>query len=129
MLSSSCRRGVDLSRPNLGARRTKTGVWRATGAPDGLTFTELKTSCELTDGNLNRHLKALEEAKAVRIRKEFVANRPQTTVLLSKLGRTSFLQYLQALEAVLTDAARKLEAPASTAVPHLGFFRARLADA
>lgn len=99
------------------------------GAPDGLTFTELKTNCELTDGNLNRHLKALEEAKAVRIRKEFVGNRPQTTVLLSKQGRASFLQYLQALEAVLTDAARKLEAPAGKAVPHRGFFRARLADA
>ena len=80
------------------------------GAPEGLTFTALKTSCELTDGNLSRHLKALEEARAVTMRKRFVRNRPQTTVHLTKHGRESFLHYLQALEAVLKEAARKLSA-------------------
>src|SRR5207237_6744854 len=29
--------------------------------PDGLLFGELKTLCQLTDGNLNRHLEALRE--------------------------------------------------------------------
>jgi DNA-binding transcriptional ArsR family regulator len=98
------------------------------GAPDGLTFTELKTVCELTDGNLSRHLKALDEAKAVRIKKRFVRNRPQTTVYLSKHGRTGFLQYLQALEAVLTEAARKLDAPPAATDPRFSFFRARPAE-
>ena len=32
------------------------------GAPKGLTFTELKKNSNLTDGNLSRHLKVLEEA-------------------------------------------------------------------
>lgn len=72
----------------------------------GLTFTELKTQCSLTDGNLNRHLKVLEEARAISIKKEFVANRPQTTVFLTEAGRTSFLDYLNALEQVLKKAAR-----------------------
>jgi DNA-binding MarR family transcriptional regulator len=79
------------------------------GAPNGLTFTELKKNSDLTDGNLSRHLKALEKANAVTIRKSFVKNRPQTMVALSKRGRKDFLAYLQALEAVLLDAAGKVE--------------------
>ena len=79
------------------------------GAPKGLTFTELKKNSNLTDGNLSRHLKVLEEANAVTINKSFVKNRPQTMVSLSKHGRKDFLAYLQALEAVLLDAAGKIE--------------------
>ena len=74
-------------------------------AADGLTFNELKIDCELTDGNLSRHLKALEEAKAIRIEKAFVKSRPQTTIYLSDKGRESFLEYLKALEEVLQKAA------------------------
>ncbi len=73
---------------------------------DGLTFNELKEECELTDGNLSRHLKALEEAKAVKIKKAFVKAKPQTTILLSDHGREKFIEYLKALEEVLQVAAK-----------------------
>lgn len=79
------------------------------GSPNGLTFAQLKRTSDLTDGNLSRHLKALEKANAVTIKKGFVKNRPQTMVALSKRGRKDFLAYLQALEAVLLDAASKIE--------------------
>jgi DNA-binding transcriptional ArsR family regulator len=78
------------------------------GAPKGLSFTELKKTSDLTDGNLSRHLQALEKASAVTIKKRFVKNRPQTMVALSKRGRQDFLTYLQALEAVLLDAASRI---------------------
>ena len=81
------------------------------GAAHGLTFNDLKEDCDLTDGNLSRHLKALEEAKAVRIEKTFVGSRPQTTVFLSATGRESFIQYLKALEEVLQKAEQAM-APA-----------------
>ena len=74
-------------------------------AADGVSFTELKEECELTDGNLSRHLKALEEAKAVRIKKSFVRSKPLTTLFLTDRGRDHFLTYLQALEEVLKLAA------------------------
>ena len=38
-------------------------------AGDPLSFTELKALSGLTDGNLSRHLKALEEAGIIRIQK------------------------------------------------------------
>jgi DNA-binding MarR family transcriptional regulator len=85
------------------------------GAVDGMTFTELKAVSELTDGNLSRHLSALERAKAVRIQKSFVNHRPQTAVTLTKQGRDDFLAYLQALEAVLLNAAEKVGLPQSKA--------------
>ncbi len=45
------------------------------GRPDGLTFVELKDLCRLTDGNLSRHLKVLEEAGLIELWKR---GRPDT---------------------------------------------------
>jgi len=78
------------------------------GADQGLAFTELRDRCRLTDGNLNRHLKALEEAGAVRIKKMFTGGKPLTLVLLTARGRSGFSDYLAALNAVLKDARRAL---------------------
>jgi DNA-binding transcriptional ArsR family regulator len=72
---------------------------------DGLTFNQLKEECDLTDGNLSRHLNALSGVRAVRIRKSFVSGKPQTMVFLSDRGRESFIEYLKALEEVLKKAA------------------------
>ena len=99
------------------------------GAPDGLTFSELKAACNLTDGNLSRHLKALEKAKAVTAKKRFVKNRPQTTVFLSKAGRADFLAYLQALETVLLEAAAKTTTGKEKKAARVSLFSRHLAKA
>lgn len=99
------------------------------GAPDGLTFRELKAACDLTDGNLSRHLKALEKAKAIVIKKRFVKNRPQTTVFLSKAGRADFLAYLQALETVLLEAAAKTTTGRQEKATRVSLFGRHLAKA
>ena len=75
-------------------------------ARDGLSFTELRDICHLTDGNLSRHLKALEEADIVRIHKAFVDEKPRTTATLTRDGLTRFGLYLDSLESVLKDARR-----------------------
>lgn len=80
------------------------------GAIDGLTFNELKEQCDLTDGNLSRHLKALEEAGVVRIKKYSAGKRSRTSVVLSDPGREQFMTYLRALEAVLMKAAQSVVA-------------------
>ena len=78
------------------------------GTVDGLTFRGLKEQCDLTDGNLNRHLKTLEDSGAVRIKKRFVGARPQTTIVLTTQGREGFMHYLNALETVLQRAAEAM---------------------
>jgi predicted ArsR family transcriptional regulator len=85
---------------------------------DGMTFHQLKQECELTDGNLSRHLQSLQSARMIRIKKTFVKNRPQTTIYLTDRGRSEFVQYLQALEEVLVKASESVgPAVAFTAHP------------
>ena len=71
----------------------------------GLLFGNLKQLCALTDGNLNRHLQVLEEAKLIAITKGVQNNRPQTFCRITALGRKRYVEYLSVLEQVLLDAA------------------------
>jgi len=74
--------------------------------PKGLAFGDLKQLCDLTDGNLNRHLKVLEEAGMVEIVKTTDRNRPLTTCRITASGRARYLEYLATLEQVVRDAAK-----------------------
>lgn len=71
--------------------------------PGGLSFTELQAACDLTDGNLNRHLHALAEVAVVTIEKRKGAGRPLTVYRISKRGRERFLAYVDELESVVRD--------------------------
>lgn len=72
--------------------------------PDGVLFTDLKELCQLTDGNLSRHLAVLQEAALVEIWKGFRGKRPQTLCRLTETGRKRFLDYVAVLGAVVQDA-------------------------
>ncbi len=71
---------------------------------DGLLFTDLKNLCNLTDGNLSRHLTVLQEAGIIDIQKGFRGRRPQTLTRLTDGGRKRYLEYITVLESVLADA-------------------------
>lgn len=75
---------------------------------DGVSFTELREVCGLTDGNLKAHLNALTAAHLITTRKESGAGRARTMVSLTADGREQFLAYLRALEDALREAARAL---------------------
>ncbi|MDP0496854.1 MAG: transcriptional regulator [Verrucomicrobiota bacterium JB024] len=80
---------------------------------DGVSFGELKEACDLTDGNLNRHLKVLEEEKIVRLTKTTGEGRARTVVIMTAAGRKKFLAYLDSLEAALRQAAQSAGKPIS----------------
>ena len=69
----------------------------------GLSFGEIKEFCALTDGNLNRHLQVLEDAKLVTLTKRHDHNRPQTFCKITPLGRRRYFEYLEVLEQVIID--------------------------
>jgi DNA-binding HxlR family transcriptional regulator len=75
----------------------------------GLRFTDLKRFCALTDGNLNRHLQVLEQAKLVTIVKTVEEGRPQTLCRMTTVGRKRYVDYLEVLEQVVLDAAAGLK--------------------
>jgi len=82
--------------------------------PDGLVFPELKTLCDLTDGNLNRHLHHLEEAGIVQLEKRSDGNRPQTLCQITKAGLRRFTAYLDQLQKALEDARPSVNTVPST---------------
>ena len=75
----------------------------------GLLFGDLKQLCALTDGNLNRHLQVLEEARLIVITKGVQNNRPHTFCRITALGRKRYVEYLAVLEQVLLDAAAAVQ--------------------
>ena len=80
----------------------------------GLVFSDLKELCQLTDGNLSRHLQILHEAGFVEIWKGFHKKRPQTLCRVTDGGRRRFLEYINVLETVVQDALKA----AGTAAPN-----------
>lgn len=77
---------------------------------EGLLFGDLKALCNLTDGNLSRHLTVLQEAGIVEIKKGTKGRRPQTLCRLTEGGRKRYLAYISVLESVLDDAAAAAKA-------------------
>ena len=73
--------------------------------PKGLAFSDLKRLCGLTDGNLSRHIKVLQEAKLVDVTKGYEGNRPHTSCAITAEGQKQFLNYVTVLEQVVRDAA------------------------
>ena len=84
----------------------------------GLPFGELKLLCGLTDGNLNRHLMVLEEAKLVVTAKGIERGRPQTVCRVTPLGRRRYIEYLTVLEQVVLDASSAIKADTPTRGGH-----------
>jgi DNA-binding transcriptional ArsR family regulator len=66
-----------------------------------VTFNDLRELCDLTDGNLSRHLKALEEADVVHLEREQTGSRPLTWISFTKSGRKRFLDYVEVLESIV----------------------------
>lgn len=77
--------------------------------PQGLLFTELKALCDLTDGNLSRHMQVLQDAGLVAVWKGAQGNRPQTLVRLTDEGRARFMEYIGLLEQIVADAVEASE--------------------
>jgi DNA-binding MarR family transcriptional regulator len=81
--------------------RGRLAIVSVLAATPSLTFTELRDTLEMTDGNLSVHLQKLEEKGYVAIAKKFVGRRPQTTCRLTAAGREAFTRYLSHLEAIV----------------------------
>ncbi|MDQ2103412.1 winged helix-turn-helix domain-containing protein [Azospirillum isscasi] len=72
-----------------------------TGAGEA-TFTELKQRLEVSDGNLDSHLKKLIAAGYVSVRKDTGGEgRPQSSYALTPLGREALHGYIAALQRLL----------------------------
>jgi DNA-binding MarR family transcriptional regulator len=69
-----------------------------------LSFTELRDSLGMTDGNLSVHIKTLQEAGFVSVTKSYRNQRPLTTCSLTPEGRKAFADYIDLLEQIVRQA-------------------------
>ena len=65
------------------------------------TFTELKQLLEVTDGNLEAHIKKLRSAEYVVTNKQKGQGRPQTFYRLTDSGKSAFKHYVGQLQHLL----------------------------
>ena len=66
-----------------------------------LSFTELRDTLTMTDGNLTTHIRALQESGYVSVTKSFQNNRPLTTCSLTAAGKKAFINYINLLESIV----------------------------
>ena len=66
-----------------------------------LSFTELRDSLSMTDGNLTTHIRTLQEAGYLSVTKSFRHNRPLTTCALTTAGKKAFNNYINLLAEIV----------------------------
>lgn len=66
-----------------------------------LSFTEMRDSLKMTDGNLTTHIRTLQEEGYVSVTKSFQNNRPLTTCSLTPAGKKAFISYINLLEQIV----------------------------
>ena len=71
-------------------------------SPDS-SFTDLKKSLNMTDGNLSVHIRTLQEAGYLSVSKSFVNRKPLTTCRLTKSGMKAFKSYIDVLEQIVQE--------------------------
>ena len=77
------------------------GIMSSLAAAGPMKFSELKETLRMTDGNLSVHARVLEEAGYIRIEKQFVGRKPQSTMSLTARGSKAFADYVAYLESLV----------------------------
>jgi DNA-binding MarR family transcriptional regulator len=72
-----------------------------------LSYTELRDTLNLTDGNLTAHVRILQEAGYVAATKIFHGSRPLTFFSLTDAGTRAFTDYINLLEKIVQQARRE----------------------
>jgi DNA-binding transcriptional ArsR family regulator len=81
--------------------RVRLGIMSALAMNEQLTFNELKSLFDVSDGNLGAHARKLEEAGYVVCTKSFEGRRPRSEYRITQIGKKALLRYLEHIEAVI----------------------------
>lgn len=81
--------------------RIRLGVMSMLVVNDEISFNDLKSLLEVTDGNLATHLVTLEEEGFLKVHKGFIGRKTNTTYSITKAGEKAFKDHLTALEKMI----------------------------
>jgi DNA-binding MarR family transcriptional regulator len=85
-------------------QRTRLGILALLKTGVSLEFSALRDTLHLTDGNLNRHLKVLEEAQLVTSERRSGGGRARTWLAITAEGRRALEEELSALRSIIAAA-------------------------
>jgi DNA-binding MarR family transcriptional regulator len=81
--------------------RMRLGIISALAANEKLSFSDLKSLLNTTDGNVSVHARKLEDAGYVTMKKSFSGRTPLTEYKITASGRKALVQYLNHMEALI----------------------------
>ena len=81
--------------------RLRLGIVSALAANESLSFSNLKSLVDSTDGNLSVHARKLEDAGYISCTKTFEGRVPKTEYRLTASGRRAFENYLNHMETLI----------------------------
>ena len=81
--------------------RIRLAIVSALAVHDSLTFTDLRTLLDTSDGNVSVHARKLEDAGYVTCTKSFDGRVPRTEYRLTGEGRQALERYLAHMEALI----------------------------
>ncbi|MFE7978635.1 transcriptional regulator [Streptomyces shenzhenensis] len=94
-------------------QRVRLGILTVSKEADRVEFGFLKKQLAVTDGNLSRHLKVLEESGLITVEKGYAGRRPRTWIALTRNGAQALDAEIRALRALV----RRLETSRPTSGP------------
>ncbi len=105
-------RGAKLKNPvpsldRLIHERLRLGIVSALAANESLSFNDLKSLMQITDGNLSVHARKLEEAGYITCSKHFEGRLPKTEYRLTAAGRRALENYLGHMETLIQQMRRR----------------------
>jgi len=83
--------------------RVRLGIMSVLAVNDSFDFNSLKDTLAVTDGNLASHLKALEENELIKVNKQFIGKKPNTSYSITEKGEKLFKMHLRALEEIIKN--------------------------
>ena len=100
-------------------QRVRLGILASLSGLAKADVRHLKLTLGVTDGNLGRHLQALEEAGLVAQTKTTGNGRPRTWVKITAKGRRALRDEIRALERLLSEVGALSDQPDPTREPSL----------
>jgi DNA-binding MarR family transcriptional regulator len=83
--------------------RIRLGIMSVLSVNDKIDFNALKDLLKVTDGNLASHLNHLEKMKYIKVYKEFIGKKPNTSYTITAEGKKAFHDHLSALEQLIKN--------------------------
>ncbi len=81
--------------------RVRLGIMSILLVNEFVDFSTLKEQLQITDGNIASHVNALEKQAYIKINKQFIGKKPNTSYSVTQEGKKAFTEHLDALEKLI----------------------------